>query len=124
MIVLVDFHLVREAAPILLKSIEEPAAGTVFIVLAEEVTPELVTIASRCLVVEFSAVPRAAIVDRLVGEGVEPAVAETAADGSGGSLDRARLLAHDPARGRSSRALVPGARAARRQRVSGVRDRR
>ena len=95
-IVLVDFHLVRDAAPILLKSIEEPPASTVFLVLSEELPPELATIASRCVRVDFDAVARSAIRDRLVAEGVEPATADEAAAGAGGSLDRARLLARDP----------------------------
>lgn len=38
-----EFHLVRDAAPILLKSMEPPPA-TVFVVLAEDVPEELVTI--------------------------------------------------------------------------------
>ena len=37
----------------LLKVIEEPPASAVFVLLAEEVPPELVTIASRCVTVEF-----------------------------------------------------------------------
>ncbi|MFV0318280.1 MAG: AAA family ATPase, partial [Microthrixaceae bacterium] len=47
--VLDEFHLVADAAPILLKAIEEPEPATVFVVLAEEVTDPLVTIASRCV---------------------------------------------------------------------------
>jgi DNA polymerase III subunit delta' len=54
--VLLDFHLVRDAAPVLLKTIEEPPAHTVFVVVADEITPELVTIASRCVQIEFHAV--------------------------------------------------------------------
>ena len=94
--VLDEFHLVRDAAPILLKSIEEPPPTTLFVVLAEDVPEELVTIASRCVNVALSAVPRAAVVDRLVAEGAEPAVAEAAAVACGGSLRRARLLVGDP----------------------------
>ena len=42
-----EFHLVSPAAASkLLKTIEEPPSGTFFLVLAEEVTPDLVTIAS------------------------------------------------------------------------------
>ena len=58
-----------------------------FVVLAEEVPPELVTIASRCVQVDFAPWPAAALVDRLVAEGVEPAeAADEAAAGAGGSL--------------------------------------
>lgn len=94
--VLVDFHLVGGQAPRVLKSIEEPHPGTVFVVLAEEVTPELVTIASRCVTVEFGAVPQPLLIDRLLADGVDDEVARAAAASAGGSLQRARLLATDP----------------------------
>ena len=96
-VVLVDFHLVGAAAPKLLKSIEEPPPTTVFVVLAEEVTPELVTIASRCVTVEFAAVPESLLADRLLADGVDAELARVAAAGAGGSMSRARLLARDPA---------------------------
>ena len=95
--VLDEFHLVRDAAPILLKSIEEPPDSTVFIVLAEDVPDELVTIASRCVQLRTTAVPAAAIEQRLVAEGFDATVAAEAARSSGGSLRRARLLAGDEA---------------------------
>ena len=63
-LVLVDFHLVLDRAPIVLKAIEEPPPSSVFIVLADEVVPELVTIASRCVRIDFGPVPPAAIVRR------------------------------------------------------------
>lgn len=94
--VLVDFHLVDQAAPVLLKAIEEPPSGTFFVVLAETLTPELVTIASRCVVVEFDSITAAAVADRLVTEGVAADTAADAAAMSGGDLSRARLLAADP----------------------------
>lgn len=94
--VLVDFHLVDVAGPVLLKAIEEPPAGTFFIVLADSITPDLVTIASRCVVVAFDSLGAAAIEARLVDEGVEPGPAADAAAASGGDLGRARLLATDP----------------------------
>lgn len=95
-IVLVDFHLVSVAGPKLLKSIEEPPASTFFVVLAEELPPELATIESRCVRIDLTAVPAPAIADRLVADGVQPDVAEAAAASAGGSLARARLLARDP----------------------------
>lgn len=94
--VLVDFHLVGPAAPTLLKTIEEPASTAVFVVLAEEVTPDLVTIASRCVQVDLAAVPTNLLVERLVADGVDLDVARVSAEGAGGSLSRARLLARDP----------------------------
>ena len=95
-IVLVDFHLVSTAAPILLKSIEEPPSGTVFIVLADEVPPDLVTIASRCVTFEFPILSTALIAECLRRDGVSGDVADAAAAGAAGNIDRARLLATDP----------------------------
>lgn len=54
-LVLTDFHLVSSAAPALLKTLEEPSASTVFAITAERITPDLVTIASRCVQVELGA---------------------------------------------------------------------
>jgi DNA polymerase-3 subunit delta' len=94
-LVLDEFHLVTTAGPKLLKSIEEPPAGTVFVVLADDVTPDLVTIASRCVRIDLGAVPTEAIVERLVAEGVPPDRAAEAAAVASGDLARARLLATD-----------------------------
>ena len=94
-IILVDFHLVAQAAPALLKTIEEPPATTTFVVLADHIPPPLVTIASRCLTVGFTMLDQASIAGALVADGVSPQAAATAASGAGGRLDRARLLALD-----------------------------
>lgn len=94
--VLDEFHLVREAAPILLKSIEEPAATTVFIVLAEDLPDEMVTVASRCVQLRTTAVPASAIEQRLVDDGADPELAREAARSAAGSMSRARLLVGDP----------------------------
>ena len=49
-----EFHLLADdVAPRLLKTIEEPPPGTFFVVLADELPPNLVTIASRCVRVDF-----------------------------------------------------------------------
>ena len=94
-LVLTEFHLVTTAAPILLKSIEEPPDGTVFVVLADEVTPDLVTIASRCVRFEFPHLSAAVIEARLRADGVAADVAAASAVSAGGDLSRARLLATD-----------------------------
>ena len=94
-LVLVDFHLVTIAAPTLLKIIEEPPPSTVFVVLAEQVTPELVTIASRCVVVPFAALGSRVIESQLAAEGATVDQARRAAEMSSGRLDRARLLVSD-----------------------------
>ena len=95
-LVLVDFHLVEEVAPMLLKTIEEPPPSTVFVILADYVPAELVTIASRCVRCDFHPLAEPAIRDRLQAEGVPPDAAVEAARAAGGRIDRARLLAADP----------------------------
>jgi len=91
-----EFHLVsREAASTLLKVVEEPPPRTVFVILAEHVPAELVTIASRCVRIEFRALRPEEISALLVTEGIDSSVAALAAAAAGGRLDRARLLAVD-----------------------------
>lgn len=81
----------------LLKVIEEPPPSAVFVLLAEEVPPEIITIASRCVTIDFVAVPAQLIVTMLVTEGVNPKRAKAAAAAASGDLVRARLLATDEA---------------------------
>ncbi|MHB1785929.1 MAG: ATP-binding protein [Acidimicrobiales bacterium] len=95
-LILDDFHLVDRAGPALLKTIEEPPASTVFVVLADFVSPALVTIASRCAAVEFGPLTPSDLMAILQTEGLSMAEAASVASLAGGSLDRARLLAHDP----------------------------
>lgn len=95
-VILDDLHLVEEAGPALLKTIEEPPPSTYFVALAEHVPPELVTIASRCARIDFGPVAAEVIEQRLVAEGAEPEAAALAAASSGGRPERARLLAADP----------------------------
>ncbi len=95
-LVLDEFHLVSErVGPKLLKTIEEPPVGTFFVVLAEEITPDLVTIASRCVEIDLGPVPVAEVAARLVAEGVDPGRADDAAVAAAGDLRRARVLATD-----------------------------
>jgi DNA polymerase III subunit delta' len=95
-IILHDFHLVRDTGPALLKTLEEPPATTVFVVLAEYLPPELVTIASRCVTVDFAPLSAGQVVEALVATGVPEERARALAEASGGRLERARLLATDP----------------------------
>ena len=95
--ILDEFHLLQPAAAAkLLKTIEEPPASTVFIVLAEQLTPELVTIASRCVRVDFRPLTDRVDRRRTRPAGVDADDAATAAQSANGSLDRARLLSSDP----------------------------
>jgi DNA polymerase III subunit delta' len=95
--ILHEFHLLRpEGAALLLKTIEEPPASTIFLVLADFVPHDLVTIASRCARVEFRAIPTDVLASRLVAEGVDPAASADVAAAAAGDLSRARVLAADP----------------------------
>ena len=85
------------AAASLLKTIEEPPASAVFVLLAEEVPDEHVTIASRCVRVDLPPVPDAVVAEALVAEGVPADRATGLAEAAAGSVARARLLAADPA---------------------------
>ena len=95
-VVLDELHLVEEAGPALLKTIEEPPPSTFFVALAEHVPPELVTIASRCARIDFGPVSPQLIEARLVAEGHDAQAASLAAASSGGRPQRARLLVEDP----------------------------
>jgi len=96
-LVLHEFHLLAPVvAPKLLKTIEEPPPSTVFVVLADDVPPDLVTIASRCVRVDFRPLPESVLLERLVEEGADPEAAAVAARAAAGDLDRARVLASDP----------------------------
>jgi DNA polymerase-3 subunit delta' len=96
-LILDEFHLLRaEGAAKLLKTIEEPTPSTTFLVLADQVPPELVTIASRCVRIDFRPVPVADVEAALLADGIEPEAARRAAESSNGDLDRAHVLARDP----------------------------
>lgn len=95
-LVLCEMHRIEQVGPIMLKTIEEPAPGSIFVILADEIVPDLVTIASRCVRIDFSMLADADVAAKLVGEGVEADAAREAAEAAGGDLGRARLLATDP----------------------------
>jgi DNA polymerase-3 subunit delta' len=95
-LVLDEFHRVMpNVGPKLLKTVEEPPPGTFFVVLAEELPPELVTIASRCVRVDFVPIAPELVAARLEREGIAADRAAEVAAIAGGDLDRARLLATD-----------------------------
>ena len=96
-VIVVDrFHTAEpEAAATLLKTIEEPPPSTIFVVLSEEIPPEHVTVASRCVRIDFPPVGEGEIVDHLVAGGVDGDRAALIATASGGNVDRAMLLAGD-----------------------------
>lgn len=94
-LILDEFHLVTTAAPKLLKTIEEPPDGTVFVVLADDVPNDLITIASRCVRIDLATITDELIIERLIAEGVASERAADAAAAAVGDLGRARLLATD-----------------------------
>ena len=91
------FHTATPAAAAsLLKTIEEPPAPSIFVLLAEDVPPEHITIASRCTRVDFGSVAAGDIETALVAEGLaDAAQAAIVAAASNGSVERARVLATD-----------------------------
>jgi len=95
-IIVLDVHLAALRAPALLKTLEEPPGDTVFVLLADDVVPELVTVSSRCVEVAFPPVPRADLVQWLTVSGVPADMAAVVADSSGGNPERARIVVDDP----------------------------
>jgi len=104
-------RVTERGADALLKSIEEPAPKTVWILCAPTVDDVVPTIRSRCRLLTLQT-PTVAAVARLLQlrDGVEPELAEFAARVSQGHVGRARALARHPAaRARRSAALaIPG----------------
>jgi len=97
LMILDEFHLLSpEGAAILLKTIEEPPPSTTFLVLADFVPHDLITISSRCARIEFRTIQASDIERRLREEGVDDEAAGEAAASAGGSIERARVLASDP----------------------------
>ncbi len=95
--ILDEFHLLRpEGAALLLKTVEEPPASTTFVILADFVPHDLITISSRCVRVDFRQIDDQHVADRLVSAGVDPDSAAAPPAAAGGNLDRARVLAADP----------------------------
>ena len=109
-IILHEFHLLTAmGAAALLKTVEEPPPSTIFVILADLMSPDLVTIASRCARVDFQPLDEATVAGVLRAEGVDDEVALAAALASAGDLRRARVLAADPEleRRRQAFATVP-----------------
>lgn len=91
-------YLNREGANCLLKTLEEPPAGAVIILIGTSEQRQLPTIRSRCQAIRFRPLSEADVESILLSQGLveSPAVAKQAAARSGGSVERA-LTATDPA---------------------------
>jgi DNA polymerase-3 subunit delta' len=95
-VLVTDVHLGGRAAPALLKTLEEPPGATVFVLLADDISPDLATVASRCVEIPFPPVPRATLVQWLISRGASAEAAAVVADSSGGNPARARVMVDDP----------------------------
>jgi DNA polymerase-3 subunit delta' len=82
-----------ESANTLLKSIEEPPARTIFVLVAESAGEVLPTIRSRCQRVDFGSIATPTLLAELERRGVEADTATLVAGLAGGRLDRALALA-------------------------------
>lgn len=105
-----DLHrIAANVGPKLLKIIEEPPAGTTFVIVADHVPRDLVTVASRCVRVDLPPLRVDDVIAALVAGGAEADAAAEAASAAMGDLDRARLLLSDGelAGRRASWAAVP-----------------
>ncbi|MDP2316094.1 MAG: DNA polymerase III subunit delta' [Pseudomonadota bacterium] len=78
--------LTEEAANALLKTFEEPPAGTQFILVTARAASLLPTVRSRSQRVRFGPVPRAELEDWLVGRGLDPSLATLSAGSPGYAL--------------------------------------
>jgi DNA polymerase-3 subunit delta' len=91
-----------------LKTLEEPPAGAVLILIGTRPDRQLPTIVSRCQVVRFAPLPQPLVAALLREQGVEdPALVERLARLSGGSVGQAKALA-DPALWEFRRRLLQG----------------
>ncbi|MGC3995672.1 MAG: DNA polymerase III subunit delta' [Propionicimonas sp.] len=104
-------RITERGADALLKSIEEPAPRTVWVLCAPTSDDVVATIRSRCRQVELSTPRTSAIAELLQRrDGVEPALARFAARVAQGHIGRARALArNEDARQRRQQVLdLPG----------------
>lgn len=95
-IIMHELHLMQDSAVVrLLKTIEEPADGVTLILLTDQMVPLLVTIASRCVQLNFAMLDESIVSQALVSEGFAADAAQAAARVAQGSMSRARILAND-----------------------------
>lgn len=85
-----------EAANTLLKTLEEPPAYVVLLLLTDRPEQVLPTIRSRCQAVRFDPLPEDRVVERLVAAGADRDCARACARLGLGDADRAELLVREP----------------------------
>lgn len=101
-------RITERGADALLKSLEEPAPRTVWLLCAPNAEDMVVTVRSRCRKVELSTPSAAAIAALLQRrDGIDPLTADFAARAAQGHIGRARALARsDEARSRRAEVLL------------------
>lgn len=100
-------RLTDAAANALLKSIEEPAPRSVWMLCATAAEDVMITIRSRCRSVLLRTPPVEAIAGLLERrDGIDPSAARAAASASQGHIGRAKVLASDPAARERRRAIL------------------
>ncbi len=99
-----------QAANALLKTLEEPSASSVFVLVTESEDDLPPTVASRCRVVRFGRVDDETIAEHLISAGVDGEQARSAARVAGGRPGLALTLSLRPevAQFRANWLLVPG----------------
>ncbi len=104
-------RLTEQAEGAMLKSIEEPATRTLWLLCAPTSGDVMATIRSRCRQVSLRTPPTAAVAAVLEASGVQPGLAAFVARASQGHIGRARALARDEAvRNRRREVLALSAR--------------
>lgn len=88
--------MTEQAANVLLKTLEEPSAHVVFLLVSESEDDFPPTVASRCRSVHMGRVPADEIVTALIDLGVEPKSANGVANVSGGRPGLAISLMNQP----------------------------
>lgn len=91
-------RVTERGADALLKSIEEPAAKTVWVLCAPNADDVVATIRSRCRLLNLATPSVRAVTELLQSrDGIDPGVAAYAARAAQGHIGRARMLARDEA---------------------------
>jgi DNA polymerase-3 subunit delta' len=87
----------EESANCLLKTLEEPPARSVLILIGTSADKQLPTIRSRCQTVRFGGLPTKTVAQLIEASGLitDPQQAERAAEFAGGSIERALELADE-----------------------------
>ncbi len=95
-IIVHDIHLLaNEARGAILKTVEEPGDRNMIVLLGDDVPDSMITIASRCVRIDFSPIADEVIWSQLIAEGIDSDQAQRIAYVAAGNLARARVLVRD-----------------------------